>query len=213
MVDAHARYFEADWEIIPNGVDTNFFRTDASPEPPAGDPELLFLGRLDPRNGLDTILDAMPRVLEYLPGARLTIAGDGPLRPVYERMARSLGSQVKFVGRVNGDRPGHYARADMYLCPTTKASFGITLLEAMACGTPLVVSDITGFRELVGEGPEAVLVAKNDPAAWAATIVGLREDRQRLARMGVAGRRKAETYAWPLIASRVMDVYCRVTRC
>ena len=213
VVDAHARYFEADWEIIPNGVDTDFFHMDASRGPPAGDPELLFLGRLDPRNGLDTVLDAMPRVLEYFPGARLTVAGDGPLRPVYERMARSLGPRVQFLGRVNGDRPGHYARADMYLCPTTKASFGITLLEAMACGTPLVVSDITGFRELVGEGPEAVLVPKNDPAAWATTIVGLREDRQRLARMGAAGRRKAETYAWPLIASRVMDVYCRVTRC
>jgi phosphatidyl-myo-inositol alpha-mannosyltransferase len=213
VVDAHARYFEADWEIIPNGVDTDFFNTDAGGGPPAGDPELLFLGRLDPRNGLDTVLDAMPRVLENFPGARLTVAGDGPLRPVYERMARSLGARVQFLGRVNGDRPSHYARADMYLCPTTKASFGITLLEAMACGTPLVVSDITGFRELVDEGPEAVLVPKNDPAAWAATIVGLREDRHRLARMGAAGRRKAETYAWPLIASRVMNVYCRVTRC
>lgn len=213
VVDAHARYFEADWEIIPNGVDTDFFRADASGGPPAGDPELLFLGRLDPRNGLDTVLGAMPRVLEYLPGARLTVAGDGPLRPVYERMARSLGSKVQFVGRVNGDRPGHYARADMYLCPTTKASFGITLLEAMACGTPLVVSDITGFRELVGDGSEAVLVPKNDPGAWATTIVGLQEDRQRLARMSAAGRSKAETYAWPLIASRVMDVYCRVTQC
>jgi glycosyltransferase involved in cell wall biosynthesis len=128
-------------------------------------------------------------------------------------MARPLGSRVQFVGRVNGNRPRHYARADMYLCPTTKASFGITLLEAMACGTPLVVSDITGFRELVGKGPEAVLVPKSNPAAWAATIIGLREDPQRLAEMGAAGRRKAETYAWPRVASRVMEVYCRVTQC
>lgn len=74
----------------------------------------------------------MPRLLHHLPGARLTVAGDGPLRPVYERLARPLGERVTFVGRVNGDRPEHYARADMYLCPTTKASFGITLLEAMA---------------------------------------------------------------------------------
>lgn len=74
----------------------------------------------------------MPRLLHHLPGARLTVAGDGPLRPVYERLARPLGERVTFVGRVNGDRPEHYARADMCLCPTTKASFGITLLEAMA---------------------------------------------------------------------------------
>ena len=213
VVNAHARYFEADWEIIPNGVDTEFFHTGASPGPRLGEPELLFLGRLDPRNGLDTVLAAMPRVLERLPEARLTVAGDGPLRPVYERLARPIGERVEFVGRVNGDRPGHYARADMYLCPTTTASFGITLLEAMACGTPLVVSDITGFRELIGHGREAVLVPKDDPAAWAAAVVRLMADRRRLASMGLAGRRKAERYAWPRIAAQVMDVYRRVTTC
>jgi phosphatidylinositol alpha-mannosyltransferase len=212
VIEAHARYFDADWRIIPNGVDTDFFRTDASTAPPTGEPELLFLGRLDPRNGLDTVLAAMPSVLARLPGARLTVAGDGPLRPLYERLARPLGERVTFVGRVNGDRPEHYARADMYLCPTTKASFGITLLEAMACGTPLVVSDITGFRELVADGSEAALVPPSDPAAWADAVVRLSEDRTRLAAMGAAGRRKAETYAWPLVAGRVMDVYRQVTQ-
>ncbi len=213
VVQAHARYFETDWEIIPNGVDTEFFRADASTGPPTGDPELLFLGRLDPRNGLDTVLAAMPEVMGRYPGARLTVAGDGPLRPVYERLARPLGGAVQFVGRVNGNRPEHYARADMYLCPTTKASFGITLLEAMACGTPMLVSDITGFRELVADGPEAVLVPKENPAAWADAVLGLMADRARLARMGAAGRCKAEAYAWPVIAARVMDVYRRVAGC
>ncbi len=213
VVDAHTRYFEGEWEIIPNGVDTDFFRTDASSGPPTGDPELLFLGRLDPRNGLDTVLAAMPQILARLPGARLTVAGDGPLRPLYERLARPLGRRVEFVGRVNGNRPAHYARANVYLCPTTKASFGITLLEAMACGTPLVVSDIAGFRELVDRGPEAVLVPKSDPSAWAATVVDLLGDRRRLAAMGAAGRRKAEAFAWPRIAGQVLDVYRRVFTC
>jgi phosphatidyl-myo-inositol alpha-mannosyltransferase len=213
VVQAHARYFEADWEIIPNGVDTDFFHAGASNGPPAGNPELLFLGRLDPRNGLDTVLAAMPKVLERLPGARLTVAGDGPLRAIYERLARPLGARVEFVGRVNGNRPQHYARASMYLCPTTKASFGITLLEAMACGTPLVVSDIIGFRELVGGSAEALLVPRGDPAAWASAIVRLMGDRPRLAAMGAAGRCKAESYAWPRIAARVMDVYRRVMAC
>jgi phosphatidylinositol alpha-mannosyltransferase len=212
VIEAHARYFEADWEIIPNGVDTDFFRADARPAGPRGRPELLFLGRLDPRNGLDTVLAAMTQVLESRPGAHLTVAGDGPLRPVYERLARPLGRSVTFVGRVNGDRPAHYAHADLYLCPTTKASFGITLLEAMACGTPMVVSDITGFRELIGDGDEAVLVPKQRAAAWADAILELLGDRVRLEAMSAAGRRKAEGYAWPRIAEQVMDVYRRVTR-
>jgi phosphatidylinositol alpha-mannosyltransferase len=101
----------------------------------------------------------------------------------------------------------------MYLCPTTKASFGITLLEAMACGTPMVVSDITGFRELVGGGTEAVLVPKNRPPAWAEAIVSLTADPARLAAMADAGRRKAETYAWPRVAEQVMQVYRRVMAC
>jgi phosphatidyl-myo-inositol alpha-mannosyltransferase len=213
VVEAHARYLDAAWEIIPNGVDTEYFRPGAALEPPTGDPELLFLGRLDPRNGLDTVLAAMPRILRHYPRARLTIAGDGPLRPVYERLARPLGERVEFVGRVNGNRPAHYARAALYLCPTTKASFGITLLEAMACGTPILASDITGFRELVDSGREAVLVPKNRADRWALAVLELLGDRPRLRAMGEAGRSKAERFAWPRIAERVMRLYRRVLSC
>ena len=210
VIDAHSRYLDADWEIVPNGVDTRFFHAELRPHGPRGCPELLFLGRLDPRNGLDTVLAAMGRVLEERPGTHLTVAGDGPLRPVYERLARPLGRSVSFVGRVNGDRPVHYGRADLYLCPTTKASFGITLLEARACGTPMVVSDIVGFRELVAGGREAVLVPKERPVAWAETILDLLADRPRLETMSSAGRRKAEDYAWPRITEQVLRVYHRV---
>src|SRR4029450_3428410 len=103
----------------------------------------------------------------------LTVARDGPLRRVYQRLARPVADHVRFIRRVNGNRPEVYGSADLYLCPTTKASFGITLLEAMACGTPLVVSDITGFRELVAGDSEAVLVDKDDATAWAQATIDL----------------------------------------
>ena len=211
VVEAHARYFEADWKIIPNGVDTAFFR----PVPPSAGllSELLFLGRLDPRNGLDTVLSAMPTVLERFPGVRLTVAGDGPLRPVYERLAAPVARQVEFVGGVNGNRPEFYSRAQLYLCPTTKASFGITLLEAMACATPMVVSDITGFRELVSGGEEAVLVPRGDPKAWAEIIIALLGDELRRRRMGAAGLRKVARFAWPRVAQEVTSVYRSVLGC
>ena len=211
VVEAHARYFEADWEIIPNGVDTEFFRADASTGPPSGDPELLFLGRLDPRNGLDTVLAAMPEVLERRAGRPADGGGRRAAAAGVRAAGPAAGRRVEFVGRVNGNRPEHYARADMYLCPTTKASFGITLLEAMACGTPMVVSDITGFRELVGDGAEAVLVPKDDPAAWADAMVGLMADRAP-ARAHGRGRPHARPRRTRgrVIAARVMDVYRRV---
>jgi phosphatidylinositol alpha-mannosyltransferase len=210
VVDAHSRYFRANWEIIPNGVDTSFFHPNGRTPADASGPRLLFLGRLDPRNGLETVLEAMPAVLEQHPGATLTVAGDGPLRGIYERVARPVADRVRFIGRVNGNRPEVYAAADLYLCPTTKASFGITLLEAMACGTPLVVSDITGFRELVNGGAEAALVPKNDAKAWAAVTLDLLADPARRRAMGAAGLAKAQRYAWPRIAEQVTAVYRRV---
>jgi phosphatidylinositol alpha-mannosyltransferase len=215
VVEAHARYFEADWRIIPKGVDTSFFRPDGSDRPSSRDsePELLFLGRLDPRNGLDTVLSAMPAVLQRFPAVRLTIAGDGPLRRVYERLEAPVGRHVSFIGSVNGNRPTFYSGADLYLCPTTKASFGITLLEAMACATPMVVSDITGFRELVSGGDEAVLVPKNDAGAWAETIIALLQDGQRRERMGAAGLTKAARFSWPNVTQEVTAVYRGVLGC
>ena len=210
VVEAHAQYFDADWQVIPNGVDTGFFMPRRSPPDRIPSSELLFLGRLDPRNGLDTILAALPEVVRRRPEAHLTVAGDGPLRPLYQQLAKNIAQHVTFVGRVNGNRPVYYSKADLYLCPTTKASFGVTLLEAMACGTPQVVSDITGFRELVGEGGEAVLVPKNDPAVWAETVVGLLDDQARRQSMAAAGLAKAQLYSWPRIAEQVVAVYRRV---
>ena len=213
VVDAHARYFDADWDIIPNGVDTEFFRPSPPPASDRRGPELLFLGRLDPRNGLDTILTAMPMVLARYPDTRLMVAGDGPLRPLYERMAAPLGRHVTFLGRVNGDRPSHFSRADLYVCPTTKASFGVTLLEAMACGIPIAASDITGFRELVNGGEEAVLVPLGQPAEWAETVVDLLGDQERRRRMGRAGLAKAAGYSWPLVTERILQVYRQALGC
>jgi phosphatidylinositol alpha-mannosyltransferase len=214
VVAALSRYFRAAWEIIPNGVDVELFHPNGRRPTDylARGPRLLFLGRLDPRNGLDTVLDAMPRILARYPRTTLVVAGDGPLRGVYQRAARRLGAAVQFVGRVNGERPEYYGTADMYLCPTTKASFGITLLEAMACGTPLLASDIIGFRELVDGGSEAVLVPPRRPDDWARAVVELLDDPGRRSEMGIAGRTKAARYAWPRVADRVLAVYQRALR-
>ena len=214
VVDANARYFRAQWDIIPNGVDTTFFRPNGGSRRPTdaitGDPRLLFLGRIEPRNGLGTLLDAMPRIVARFPDAVLTVVGDGPWRGYYMRRARELGPSVRFVGQVFDDRPAYYGSADLYLCPTTIASFGVTLLEAMACGTPMLVSDNLGFRSVIDGGEEALVIPPDDPRVWADTTIDLLCDPQRRAAMGRAGVAKAAGFAWPRIARQEFAVYERV---
>ncbi len=214
VIDAHAPYLDAEWEIIPNGVDTEFFRPSTrTPADALRDgPRLLFVGRFDPRNALGMLLRVMPYVLERYPDASLTVAGDGPFRAHYERLAHPIADRVAFIGRVNGNRPRVYGAADLYLAPAVWASFGITLLEAMACGTPLVVSDINGFRDVINGGAEAIMVPRGDVRAWSETVAGLIAEPERRAAMSAAGVAKAQVYAWPRVAEQVMAVYRRVVR-
>ncbi len=171
---------------------------------------LLFLGRLEPRNGLATVLAAMPAILDRYPGTELAVVGDGPWRRYYEWQARRLGRAVRFVGAAWRERPELYGGADLYLCPVTRSSFGVTLLEAMACGTPIVASNITGVRELVNGGSEAVLVPEQDATAWAAAVVRLLGDAHRRGAMGAAGRAKAMQFDWQRVADRIVAVHERV---
>ncbi len=212
VADVMSRYFRAQWEVIPNGVDTRAF-TPGLRRPScalAEQPKLLWLGRIEPRNGLGTLLRAMPRILARWPRAHLTIAGDGLWRRTAEHAARSLESSVQFVGRVFERRPELYAAADIYLCPTSRASFGITLLEAMACGTPMIVGDNPGFRSVVAGGAEAIFAPVDDPRAWANAVNHLIGDQDRRLLMGQAGLAKAVHFAWPRVARRVLACYERV---
>ncbi len=213
VIEVHARYFSANWEIIPNGVDVEYFhphsRVAAAPSPRS--PYLLYLNRLEPRNHLGTLIEAMPTILRAFPAAELLVAGDGPWRAYYQRRAAPLGSSVRFLGRVD-DRPDWYRSADLYLCPTTRAAFGITLLEAMACGVPMVVADNPGFRALVNGGAEAVLLPHDDSGRWAEAVIGLLGDWERRQKMSHAGVAKAASFAWPRVAERILDVYYRVVR-
>jgi phosphatidyl-myo-inositol alpha-mannosyltransferase len=211
VVDAMSRYFRGDWDVIPNGVDVGHFQAGGRRpvDLTAPSPRLLYLHRLEPRNHLGTLLEAMPGVLARYPAARLLVAGDGPWRGYYERQAAPLGPAVEFLGRVD-DRPAEYRSADLYLCPTTRGSFGITLLEAMACGTPMIVADGPGFNALINGGAEAVRLPHDDPAAWAGAVVRLLGDPVRRRMMSAAGVAKAARYAWPRVADEVLAVYERV---
>ena len=202
------RYFEANWTIVPNGIDTDVFNPHV-PRPAAlrtDVPVILFLGRFDPRNGLSTLIESFQKVRGRNREAQLVVVGDGPLRKHYYRAAGG-DPDITFVGSVLGGRPGYYAHSAMYACPTTKASFGITLLESMACETPVVCSDIYGFRDVVKHEREALM------AFWDGISRGCfgRRSTTRLFARGWAsadGRRRSNILG--RVTEAVMDIYTAV---
>ena len=210
-IRALSKYFQADWRIIPNGVDTELFRRDVPrPAQMQGDaPVILFLGRFDPRNGLATLIDAFRRVRGRHRHAQLVVVGDGPLRHHYRRQAGGR-PDIRFVGPVLAERPAYYANSAVYACPTTKASFGITLLEAMACQTAIVCSDIPGFRDVVQDGREALMTPLGDVNALADRLAAVLDDDALRWRLGSTGRERAAEYDWRNVSGSVLAVYHEV---
>ncbi|MBA3671374.1 MAG: glycosyltransferase family 4 protein [Gemmatimonadaceae bacterium] len=202
------RYFDAPWQIIPNGIDTDVFHPSVS-APPAirkDVPSILFLGRFDPRNGLTALIESFRRVKGRNRPAQLVVVGDGPLREHYYKQAQG-DTDITFVGAVLEGRPSYYAHSSIYACPTTKASFGITLLESMACETPIVCSDILGFQDVVENGREALMTPCGDREALADALVQLLDDEGLRIQLGTTGRHESMKYSWPRVTSQVLDVY------
>ncbi len=208
-----ARYFPADYTVIPNGIDPLCFRPDAPPAPGISHPTrrtILFLGRLEERKGLATLLDAYQLLRRVRADCQLVVVGDGGLRRGYERRVEEEGiPDVHFAGFVpEADKPGYFTAADIYCAPNTgKESFGVILLEAMASGTPVVATAIDGFRQVVTEGTQGLLVPPGDGGAMATALGFLLDHPATRVEMGQSGRKSAEGYAWPLVADRVIGVY------
>jgi phosphatidyl-myo-inositol alpha-mannosyltransferase len=199
--------------VVPNGVAPEFF---ASPEPmdavAGGGPTVLFVGRLEPRKGLAYLVRAFLRLKPAFGGLRLLVVGRDDKGQQDKAMAMvppRLRPDLVFVGSVpQADLPSWYASADVFCAPSLGGeSFGIVLAEAMAVGLPVVCSDIGGYRDVVRDGTDGLLVPPRDPEALAAAIAGLLDNPTRLAAMGAAAAAAARRYAWPTVAAEVEEVY------
>ena len=150
-------------------------------------PLLCAVSQLRPGKGIDTLVDAMPLVLDALPTTRLLIVGDGIDRAALENRARRIDHAVRFVGSMTSVA-GVIQRADVFVAPSWAESFPYTVLEAMALGASIVATDVGGVGEAVLDGSTGLLVPPRDSAALAAAIVALLTDPHRAARLGAAAR-------------------------
>jgi len=213
-----SKYFQGDFHIIPNGIDTKRFspEVEAFPEYKNDkDFKILFLGRMDPRKGFKYLLKAFPLIYQKFTNVKIIVVGNGILRHWYRLSLPSiLASRVEYKGFVPfGDVPRYYASCDLYCSPATMGeSFGIVLLEAMATGKPVVASDIPGYNSLIENGKEGILVEKKNPLALAEAINSLIEDKKKREKMGRAGRAKALDYDWKRVTDQIESLYQEVLR-
>jgi glycosyltransferase involved in cell wall biosynthesis len=203
-------------DVVPFGVDLQRFRP-AEGRPPAGSP--LRVGTvkwLEPKYGVDDMIRAVAIARARGHDVRLSIAGDGTGRSALERLALSLDIEqhVEFVGRIPHDSvPDFMRRLDVFLALSTQdsESFGVSGIEAAACGIPAIVSDKGGLPEVVLHETTGYVVPARDPGAAATRLCELDDDVERRIRLGARGREHVEqNYSWQRCVDALTSVRARV---
>lgn len=199
-------------EIVPNGVDVARFAGPA--DPPEGLPpgrRILWVNRLDPQKGFGVMVDAFARLARDLDNVFLLVAGEGRDRVALRSLPRQTRNRVLPLGTVAHDQlPRFYAAADVFCSPALgQESFGMVLVEAMASGVPVVATDIPGYREIVRDGVDGLLVHPNDPAALAHATRRVLSEPELASALAVAGHARATAFAWDAVVPRIEAVYGR----
>lgn len=195
------------------GIDTRAVRAKYGLD--NGGPWLLTVARLQWHKGIDTVMKALPRVRAAHPGTRYAVVGVGEWREDFEKLrdALDLGDAVRFLGAVPDDElPAVYNAADLYVGASRRVEllaegFGISLVEASACGLAVVGGRSGGVPDAVREGETGILVDSDDPAAVAVGINELLANPERRKQLGAAGRKAVETYYnWDRVAKELMEI-------
>jgi D-inositol-3-phosphate glycosyltransferase len=212
--------------IIPPGVDTCHFYpipTDEAREYIGVDPNkklVLFVGRIEPLKGLDTLIKAVScQRTSNLGQVTLAVIGGDPNASSWKMSAEMtriqqlcddlcMGRMVAFLGkRAQDTLPYYYSAADVLVMPSHYESFGMVALEAMACGTPVIASQVGGLAFLVKDGETGYHVPDQDPEALCEKLLLILGDPHQRQTMGLRAAEYARDYAWANIASQMVEVY------
>lgn len=201
--------------VIPNGVDLEKFTPSGEKIARFADGKvnILFVGRLDERKGLMVALKAFKKAAKFLPNLRLLVVGEGPYKPQAEDyVAEENLSEVHFLGAVpESDLPKVYRTASIFCAPSLGGeSFGMVLLEALACGVPVLASRIEGYREVLKGDLFKFLFSVGNHDELCSKILTLAKSRALRDNFFEYGPASVAKYSWPNIAQRVLKFYDRV---
>lgn len=197
-----------DVPVVWNGVDTTIFHPEQ--EKPSRRGSILSVGRLGPGKGLEDLIKAISLIPKL--DTPITILGDGPLRSSLEADVKAYGltNKVRFVGHIT-DRnqlAGFYQQACLFVLPSHHEGLPTVLLEAMACGCPVLATRVGGIPEVIQDGINGQLVPPKEPHQLAAAIEMLLADRSRLEGFGMRARQTIEQrFSWERISRTFADLY------
>lgn len=196
--DLVRRGLDPDWiEVIPNGIDLDRFTP--APQTKTVSPSLVYVGRLKEYKRVDLVIDAVGRLAERGVDVDLDVAGKGDRMAALQAQARKAGldDRVRFQGFVTeGEKLDLLRRAWIHVLTSPKEGWGISSIEAAACGTPTVASDAPGLRESVIDGETGLLVPHGDVEALTSALERLIRDPELRARMGAEARDFARRFSW-----------------
>ncbi|MBN2105977.1 MAG: glycosyltransferase family 4 protein [Deltaproteobacteria bacterium] len=192
---------------IPNGVDLTVFTP--APRPPASSRNILFVGRLDKMKGVDILLEAIAELKKRGYSPSCTIAGDGPDRDDLMHLAKKLNiaNQVVFAGTCS-DIVRHLHAAAVFVLPSRSEGMPNAVLEAMACGVPIIATSVGGIPDIIQNGRNGLLIAPDDIEALSAALASLFADTELAARIGSRARRDAEAlYSLDRTTGAYLELY------
>ena len=190
------------YELLLNGIDVSRYQ---APAAEAADMTILFLGRHEPRKGLDILLDALPLLPRCV---NVRVAGNGPATARLRERHRG-DERIRWLGRLTEADKIRELHAASVLCAPSRhgESFGMVLLEALAAGTPIVASDIPGYRSLSSQADTAHFVPPGDPSALAAGLLRVLSDHRLAADLRAKGAEIVTRFSMDALALRYAQIY------
>ena len=197
--------------IVPNGISVARFASAVPRAWPSGR-RIVWAHRLDAQKGFPVMVEAFDTLAAERPDVRLTVAGNGADRGAVESLTPDARGRVTMLGPVAHTAvPELLAGADVAVAAATgQESFGYSVVEAMAAGVAVVATDIEGYREVAIDEVDALLVPPGDPTELAGAIARLLDEDALRARLIDAGRRRAASFDWSIVARRIEQVYATV---